>query len=330
MATKPRILIFGGTGSLGNALIQKYLHEFEIFVYSRDENKHWQMSIQYNYNPNLVFIMGDIRDTAKVKQTLRRVNAHVVIIAAALKHIDRCEYECNESIETNILGIKNILDACEDYYYYENCPETLVEPVVCFISTDKACSPVNVYGMCKSICEGMVSEKARYVRYVKWVSVRYGNVLNTRGSIIPVLHKRGIDDTFTDFLLTDERMTRFIMTLEQSVALIHHAIFGPTTSGEIVIPHLQAMYTKDLIELFAEKYGKPVKISGIRVGEKLHETLINTTQSLRTRKGDEYYYIVPSFRAQSKPFEPFEYDSNNTTILSKEELHDYLVSLDLL
>lgn len=335
------IFIFGGSGSLGNTLIKKYLNDNIITVYSRDENKHWLMNLEYKTG-KINYIIGDIRDKDKVRQSLIRANPHYVIIASALKHIDRCEYDSNECIETNLLGTKNILDIVEINR------QTLSNlKVVCFISTDKACSPVNIYGMCKATSEALVVEKSKYISDVKFVTVRYGNVLNSRGSIIPIMHNVGQDSNATCFTLTDVRMTRFIMTLAESVALIEYAMLHGS-SGDIVIPKLYAMRIYDLVQIFSELYNKPIKITTIRPGEKLHESLINETQSIRvsgvvstdfvdkpsetkeveTQK-PEYYHIKPPYSC--KIAEPHIYDYNSSqNILGKEELHKILSKYGLL
>ena len=150
-------LIFGGSGSLGNALIERYIKNNIIFIYSRDENKHWSINLKYN-NPNLNFIIGDIRDFDKVKQSLIRINPHIIIIAAALKHIDKCEFESNETINTNLIGTQNIVNNIENLNNILKNLET-----TCFISTDKACSAVNIYGMTKAISESLIVEKAKYI-----------------------------------------------------------------------------------------------------------------------------------------------------------------------
>ena len=185
-----KILIFGGSGSLGHKLVDRYLNNNTIYVYSRDESKHWQMSISYKKHPNLHFIIGDIRDFSKVHQSISRFNPDVIIIASALKHIDRCEYETNECISTNLLGTQNVLNVIESLL------NNLKLSKVCFVSTDKACSPVNIYGMCKAASECLMIEKAKYIPNIKFVTVRYGNVLNSRGSIIPKLHEIGKDKQY--------------------------------------------------------------------------------------------------------------------------------------
>ncbi len=322
------IFIFGGSGSLGNALIRRYLENNTVVVYSRDENKHWKMSLDYQNPPNLQFIIGDIRDQDKICQSLIRVNPHYIIIAAALKHIDRCEFESNESINTNLLGTQKILNVIESNKHYLSRLET-----TCFISTDKACSPVNIYGMCKALSESLVVEKAKYIKDMKFVAVRYGNVLNSRGSIIPILHNIGKSEKFENYKLTDERMTRFVMTLDESVDLIQYAILKGD-SGDIVIPKLRAMLIKDLINIFSKMYEKSVIISGLRPGEKIAEALINETQSCRVTKGDRnYLHIKPSYNlpedGQKEMTEMQRYDSNSG-LMTEDELRVYLDELKLL
>lgn len=351
------IMIFGGSGSLGNKLIDSYLADNRIINYSRDENKHWLMELKYK-SDNLTNIIGDIRCFEKVQQSLIRTNPNIVIVAAALKHVDRCEFESNECLATNILGLQNILKTME----INRVSLTNVE-TICFISTDKACSPVNIYGMSKAICENLMVEQSKYIKDIKLVTVRYGNILNSRGSIIPILEKKCTDPNCNQLTLTDPRMTRFVMTLEDSIQLIEYAIIHGC-SGEIIIPKLRAMYIKDLMELFAEKYHKPIIVTGLRAGEKINETLINDTQSMRTVIKGVYYHIQPTYvipstyaapytstpsmyispptyvvplpprvpsptHVPSSPPIPYEYHSGQE-ILSKIELHSYLKSLLLI
>lgn len=320
MINHQKILIVGGSGSLGNQLIKTYLEENEIINYSRDENKHWSMELHYQ-SKNLKNVIGDIRDPNKIKQTLLRHKPSIIIIAAALKHIDRCEYEINESLNTNIIGIQNILDTIES-----NLDQLTMLKTVCFISTDKACSPVNVYGMCKSICEGLMIEKSKYIPSIKFVCVRYGNVLNSRGSIIPILENKCQELSYKELTLTSDKMTRFIMTLEESVQLIEHAIVNGN-SGDICIPKLRAMLIKDLFLLFSEKYNKGIRISGLRSGEKIHESLINETQSIRTIDNGSYYHITPSYLNKYDENNYYHYHSGLDQV-SKEELLGYLYSIN--
>ena len=317
------ILIFGGTGSLGHKLVDRYLNDNTVYVYSRDECKHWKMSIDYSRHPNLKFIIGNVRDAEKVQQTLLRINPDVIIMAAALKHIDRVEYETNECIATNILATKNVLNVIETF-------QTILKvKSVCFVSTDKACSPVNIYGMSKAVSECLMIEKAKEVPNIKFVTVRYGNVLNSRGSIIPTLHEIGQNNQYGNYTITDRRMTRFVMTLDQSVDLIEHAIVK-AESGDIVIPKLISCKIIDLIEIFSEKYNKPVVDGKLRPGEKMLESLINETQSLRLLFGEDgYMYIKPPYKNIMTVNEVKDYNSKLNP-LDKFELKLYLEKLELL
>lgn len=322
MLVNKKIFIIGGSGSLGNEIIKRYIKNNEIVCFSRDECKHWEMSLKYK-EANLRFIIGDIRDYDRTKISLFRENPNVIIIAAALKHVDRCEYSTNECILTNLIGPQNVVNIVEKHKDLLNNLET-----VCFVSTDKACSPVNVYGMCKALSENLVIEKSAYVKDIKFVCVRYGNVLNSRGSIIPMLHDRGKDSEIQNFTLTHENMTRFVMTLEQSVNLIEHAIIN-ADSGDIVIPHLVSMKVKDLLEIFSEIYNKPISMSGLRIGEKMLESLINETQSMRIVRVGEYIHIKPPYI--SKIFNNDLTDYNSTiNPINKTELKNMLTELKLI
>lgn len=324
MLVDKKILIIGGTGSLGNQLTKRYIEHNNLFLLSRDESKHWLMSLEYKNHKNLNFIIGDIRNKDKMQQIILRIKPDIIIIAAAMKHIDRCEYESNESILTNLIGTQNIVDIVETFKDIITNLET-----VCFISTDKACSPVNVYGMCKAVSECLMVEKSKYIDNIKFVTVRYGNVLNSRGSIIPTLHKLGKDDSVKEFKITHPDMTRFVMTLDQSVDLIEHAILK-AESGDIVIPKLISCKIVDLIEIFSELYNKPTVLAGLRPGEKMLESLINETQSNRLIHGDDdYMYIKPPYKNIETNNELKDYNSKINP-LSKEELYDYFYKLNLL
>lgn len=325
MINNKTILIFGGTGSLGYALSSRYLHANKIYNFSRDEHKHWKMKLHFKNHPNLNFIVGNVSNRDRIKETINRVKPDIIIIACAMKHIEQCEINTGESLNTNLIGTKNILDVVEEMNKQLSNLETVL-----FVSSDKACSPINNYGMCKAISETLIIEKSFYIKNIKFINVRYGNVLNSNGSIIPRLHLIGNDDKYDCFYLTSEDMTRFVMTLEESVDLIEYAIIHGI-SGDIVISELISMKVKDLFEIFSEKYNKPVKIIGLRPGEKLLENLINETQSGRIIKNDKYTHIL-SVLEYNKPIMIEELKDYNSmiNIISKEQLKQYLIDLNLL
>jgi len=317
-----KILLFGGSGSLGNKFIDTYIQNNTITNYSRDECKHWEMSMKYK-TPNLSFIIGDIRDYNRVETAILREQPNLIIIMAALKHIDRCEYAIQECIQTNCLGPINVLNAVE-----KNADRLKNLECVVMVSTDKACEPANAYGMAKALAEAAIVEKSLFIKSVKFVNVRYGNVLNSRGSIIPILHEKGKDPEVKEFSLTHEDMTRFVMTLEQSVALIEYAA-TEGESGDTVIPELISMRLKDLMDIFSTQYGKPVRVTGLRPGEKMLESLISETQALRLVKTDKgYLHIKPSYKNYLVTDDVKNYNSRLNP-LSKEELYSFLVKENL-
>ena len=319
-----KILVFGGTGSLGYEITTRYLNNNIIYNFSRDECKHWNMKLDFNHHSNLNFIIGDVINKQKVENSILRVNPDIIIIAAAMKHVDQCEVNSQQCINTNMLGVQNILDVIEIH------KNKLQLETVLFVSTDKACSPINTYGMAKAISEQLMIEKAYYLKEIKFVIIRYGNVLNSRGSIIPLLHNIGNDDRKEHFILTHKDMTRFVMTLEQSVDLIEYAILKGE-SGDTVIPELISMKLIDLLEIFSEKYKKPIKITSIRPGEKMLESLINPTQAGRIVKKENYYHIksIFEFKEIINSDNLVDYNSKINP-LSKEKLQVYLQDRKLL
>jgi FlaA1/EpsC-like NDP-sugar epimerase len=320
------ILIFGGTGSLGYELNSEYHENNIIYNFSRDECKHWEMKLHFHSHKNIHFIIGNVADKEIVETTIKRIKPDIIIIASAMKHIDQCEVNTSESLKTNVLGTKHISDCVEANESLLPNLETVV-----FVSSDKACSPINHYGLCKAMSETIIIEKAHYVPRIKFVNVRYGNVLNSRGSIIPLLHKIGEDPKKPHFCLTNKDMTRFVMTLSQSVDLIEYAIlYGET--GDTIIPKLISMKINDLMELFSEKYNKPIHITGLRSGEKLVESLINESQSARLIKNDsgDYMHIKSVIKYPNILNTNMVDFNSHLNPLSKEDLKIYLNSLELL
>jgi len=319
-----RILIIGGTGSLGQKLMDIYGNDNKLYAVSRDENKHWALKQKYN---NINFIIGDIKNYDKICDIICQTKPHIIIIAAALKHIDTCEYEINESFNTNTLGTMNVLKTIRRHENKLKMLETVL-----FVSTDKACYPINTYGICKALSEKAIIEESLKMRNsrIKYLNIRYGNVLNSRGSIIPKL-KTTTKDTY---YLTHKDMTRFLMTQEDSVNLINYAIINGE-SGDTIIPMISAMNIHDLFELYAEKYNKKIEITEIRPGEKMHEALMNINEINRAIISDNYYIIKPCYNFNADYYSDNliknmkSYDSCDA-LLTKEQLKNYLNNLDFL
>ncbi len=299
-----RICIIGGTGSLGQSLIHRYRHDNKIFVISRDEMKQWQLKSKY---PDVTCFLGDIR--MDMTRLLKTISPHIVINCAALKHIDICESNISECIATNIHGTQNVINACSEV--------KSVETVV-FVSTDKACSPVNVYGMSKSISERMMSEASIKIPDKKFVCVRYGNVLNSRGSIIPKFKEiaSSTSSTCSCIPVTSDKMTRFFMQIEESVELIHKAIIHGE-SGDTWVPQIPSFQIVDLAMYFARKYNKNIQFIGVRPGEKYHECLINQDEIARTTFSHDCYIIKPCYQNYSFTALQSEYTSEKFTDFEK-------------
>ena len=313
-------LIFGGTGSLGKKLIDRFSTRDNVVVYSRDEAKHWSLrnELTLNGKKNVKFIVGDIRDRDRVLDAIRQVKPSVIIVAAALKQVDTCEISPNESILTNITGTQNVLWAVD----------SIAMPLkVLFVSTDKACAPVNVYGMCKSISERLITshENPNNVGQ-KFLCTRYGNVLESRGSIIPLFKYQALNGNA--LTVTDPNMTRFLMTLDDSVDLIETTLkYGK--SGETWIPKLPSMRIGDLANIFVEESGKPIKIIGLRPGEKKHEDLINESESVRTSLTlDKKHYVIGPVMGPYQG-DRFTYSSSDD-VMSKNDLKNHLKKLGII
>jgi len=320
MIYNKKILIIGGTGSLGNALTTRYIDTNNIIIYSRSENNQWAMKQKYN-NDNLTFFIGDIRDKERIEICIFKYKPNIIIIAAALKHIDICENNINECINTNIDGIRNIVNIITTYSMIGTI--SFVETVL-FVSTDKACAPVNTYGMCKSVSERIMIEKTQFLLTPKFINVRYGNVLSSNGSLLP-FYKKLVTDTNTKFIpVTDSSMTRYFMSLDNSVDLIEYSILHGN-SGDTVIPkNIFSYKIIDIANYFSKVYELPVKIIGIRPGEKIHETLISQTESLRTIETESYYIIKPTyFKMIDRPVTFLTSEFNSLT--SVTDLNDFII-----
>jgi UDP-N-acetylglucosamine 4,6-dehydratase/5-epimerase len=274
------ILIFGGAGALGKTLIKRYYDDNNIVVFSRDEHKHYHLLKEY---PNLKSIIGDIKDKDSINNALLKEKPNVVINAAALKHVPVCEDNPYESVKTNIIGHQNVIE-CVSLYDIE----TLI-----FVSTDKACKPINVYGMCKAISEQLYISFAKQQDKTKVVTVRYGNVLESTGSVIPFF-KDLLDDLNTTTLpITDYGMTRFLLTLEQATDLIHWAYEYPNSHGKIAVPKVKSLKVTDVANALIKSYERDIDLImiGIRPGEKLHEEMVSSEEWRKTEELENFFLI---------------------------------------
>jgi UDP-glucose 4-epimerase len=319
-----KYLIFGGTGSLGKKLISRFLiNGDKIAVYSRDEAKHWTIKNELNSSSEVEFFVGDIRDYNRVKEVILHYKPQVIIVAAALKQVDTCELSPFESVMTNLLGTQNVVKSVKDISQSWGS-DWRIEKVL-FVSTDKACSPVNVYGMCKGISERLVTSQSKNDSTgVKFLCTRYGNVLESRGSIIPLFKYQA--EYSENLTVTDPDMTRFVMTLDDSVDLILEAL-KRGESGETWIPKIPAMRIGDLAEIFSSLYKKQIKIIGLRPGEKKHEDLINESESVRTKDVETHYVIGPAYQAGSN--DRFMYTSADD-VMTKDQLFVRLKELGII
>ena len=311
------VLVTGGTGSFGHKFVRRAL-ELEakkIIVFSRDELKQYEMQKQFQGEKSLRFFIGDVRDKERLYRAFKEVD--IVIHAAAMKHVDACEYNPFEAIKTNIHGAQNIIEAAID------CG---VEKVVA-LSTDKACSPVNLYGATKLASDKLFVAANSYAgdKPTSFSVVRYGNVVGSRGSVVPFF--KNIKHTGV-LPITDERMTRFWITLDQGVQFVLDSL-ERMYGGEIFVPKIPSMKVIDLAKAIAPEC--KTEIIGIRPGEKLHEAMIMEDDARHTVEFDNYYIIQPEFPWWSKKFaeggkelpDGFSYTSDsNTDWLTVEKLRE--------
>ena len=311
------ILLTGGTGSFGQKFCEIMLKEFNpkvIRVFSRDELKQWEMAQKFNYDERLRFFIGDVRDKERLERAMDGVD--IVVHAAALKQVPLCEYNPFEAVKTNILGAQNIIEAAIDHN---------VEKVLA-ISTDKAVNPVNLYGATKMCMEKLFIAANSYVganRRTKMSCVRYGNVVGSRGSVIPLFKKQRETGKIT---ITDERMTRFWITLEQGVRFVISCI-EKMHGGEIFVPKIPSMRIIDLAKAIAPNC--EIEIIGIRPGEKIHECLLTEDEARHSLEFDDFFVIEPEhpwwkvdlWKGGRKLPEGFRYTSDkNTQWLTIEDL----------
>jgi len=304
------ILIIGGTGALGKTLTHRYHNDNKIIILSRDEHKHVAMQRIY---PDVTYCIGDVKDKDSILQSLNEYKPDVVINTAALKHVPICEDNPYESVKTNIIGHKNLIDSVA---VCNHQIETLM-----FISTDKACAPINVYGQCKAISERLYIDFANKQKDIKVCLCRYGNVLESTGSVIPFF-KQLLENGATELPITHKDMTRFLLTLDDAVELIDWSYEYPFSHGKIVIPKIKALKITDIAKSLGRSYDhKDIKLSyvGIRPGEKLHEAMISESESFRTVSDGQYYMITDNIiNKESWQF------SSDTSLMESNETDNFL------
>ena len=279
-----RLLITGGTGSFGKAFIKKILDRYpdiqRLVVYSRDELKQWELQQQFPESkyPQLRFFLGDVRDQDRLRRALERIDT--VVHAAALKQVPAAEYNPMEFVKTNVLGAENVIQACLD---------TSVKRVVA-LSTDKAAAPINLYGATK-LCSDKLFIAANNIkgsRDLNFSVVRYGNVMGSRGSVIPFFLQKAKTGVLP---ITDPAMTRFNISLGEGVDMVLWALEN-ALGGEVLVPKIPSYRITDVAEAIGPSCDKP--ITGIRPGEKIHEEMITASDSFTTIDLGTYYAILPS------------------------------------
>jgi UDP-N-acetylglucosamine 4,6-dehydratase len=322
--TDSSILVTGGTGSFGQEFVRMTLDHYSprrIVVFSRDEMKHWDMAKKYAGDPRIRFFIGDVRDKDRLYRALDGID--YVVHGAATKIVKSAEYNPFECVKTNVIGAMNVIDACLDRG---------VKRVIA-LSTDKASSPVNLYGATKLTSDKLFIAGNSYTgdKNTKFAVVRYGNVMGSRGSIIPFLQSLKDSD---EVPLTDMEMTRFMISLQDAVRMVWHA-FVNTVGGEIFVRKLPSVRVVDLIH--AIKPNNQIKVIGILPGEKLHEEMISRYDARYTYDFGQFFKIMPAINdwyldpariGDGTPVRTdFEYTSNsNTDWLNINMIRDWVSS----
>ncbi|MBI1293850.1 UDP-N-acetylglucosamine 4,6-dehydratase (inverting) [bacterium] len=279
--TDKTVLITGGTGSFGKKFTEIMLNEYQpkkLIIFSRDELKQHEMRVNGFEHESLRYFIGDVRDAARLRRAFNGVD--VVVHAAAMKQVPACEYNPIEAVETNINGARNVIDAALDQGVQR----------VLAMSTDKATGPVNLYGATKLVSEKLFVQANAYrgERYpARFACVRYGNVVGSRGSVVPLFRKQRETGTLT---ITDDRMTRFWITLDQGVRFVINSL-EIMHGGEVFVPKLPSMRLVDLARAMAPEC--EIKLIGIRPGEKLHEAMVTEDEGRHTVDAGDRYVILP-------------------------------------
>lgn len=319
------ILITGGTGSFGKKFVEVVLRDYHpqrLIVYSRDELKQHEMRMSGFDHPNLRYFIGDVRDLPRLRRAFNGVD--IVVHAAALKQVPACEYNPMEAVKTNILGSSNVVDAALD---------AGVEKVLA-LSTDKAVNPVNLYGATKLAAEKLMVQSNAYAggTNTRYSCVRYGNVVGSRGSVVPLFIKQRQTGEVT---LTDDRMTRFWISLDQGVQFVIRCI-EEMHGGEVFVPKIPSMKMIDLARVVAPE--AKIRIIGIRPGEKLHEVLISEDEARTTVELEDMFIVQPAaalwfgyhWSDIGKPLpDGFHYASdNNSEWLTVEEIRGIIAQIE--
>lgn len=325
------LLITGGTGSFGNAVMRRFLDSDigEIRIFSRDEKKQDDMRIKYQ-NEKLKFHIGDVRDVNSVSSAMQGVD--YVFHAAALKQVPSCEFYPLEAVKTNVLGAENVLDSAM---------RAGVKKVIC-LSTDKAVYPINAMGMSKAMMEKVMVAKSRHLDESKTIfcGTRYGNVMASRGSVIPLMADQ--IQSGKALTVTDPEMTRFMMTLDDALDLVLYA-FEHANNGDIFVQKAPAATIETLASAMKEILSKtdcPINIIGTRHGEKLYEVLLSREEMANAEDRGDYFRIIPDLRdlnytkyvsaGEHKITQSTEYNSHNTQRLDVQGMKKLLMKLDFI
>ena len=318
------LLITGGTGSFGNAVLNRFIDSdiSEIRVFSRDEKKQDDMRRKFQNN-KIKYFIGDVRDESSIDQVMKGVD--FVFHAAALKQVPSCEFYPMEAVKTNIIGTENMLNSAI---------KNNVEKVIC-LSTDKAVYPINAMGVSKSLMEKVFVAKSRVSSKIKIIGTRYGNVMASRGSVIPLFYDQIKNDH--PITITDPNMTRFMMSLDNAVELVLYA-FKNGNTGDIFVQKAPSTTIGELAEILKTIYNSNTKIKniGIRHGEKIHETLLSQEERIVSEDLGDYFRIPADnrdlnydkyFSKGVKAPKSEEFNSFNTRRLEKKELINLLASI---
>lgn len=334
MFANKNVLVIGGTGTIGKSLVKTLLKENPkvIRILSRDEYKQFEMMAELAEHKNLRFLLGDVRDFERMKRAMEGID--YVFHIAALKHVPSCEYNPFEAVKTNVIGTENVINAAI---------HNEVKKVI-FTSTDKTISPTNTYGATKLLAERLVVSADYYKgpRDISFAVVRFGNVMGSRGSVIPLFKKQIIEKGYVT--VTDMNMTRFMMTLTQATNLTIEAC-KRAKGGEIFVLKMPVIRLKDLVEVVIEEVSKryeihwdevQIKHIGLRPGEKMYEELMTLEEAKYAVEFENMFAIPPMFGErkyhyeESKPAEYKTYSSDDEVPLTREELRQMLLNENLI